>query len=62
MKTNRTTQWQKLLQEYCAMIDTNVECCQHHNISMTTYYIKSTLLAEQQPDSTLPVQTQCLTS
>jgi hypothetical protein len=63
MKTNKTTnQWQKLLQEHSALIGNSVECCQHQNISMTTYYIKSALLAEQQPNSTLPVQTHRLTS
>jgi hypothetical protein len=58
MKTYRTSvQWQQLLQQRSMFSGTNVEFCQHHNVAITTYYKQRALLAEYQPNSTLPVQT-----
>ena len=63
MKTYRTTtQWQMLLQQRGSFSGTNIEFCQHHNVSITTYYKQRALLAEYQPNSTLPVQTTNPTS
>ena len=58
MKTYRTAaQWLELLQQRSNFKGTNIEFCQHHNVSITTYYKQRALLAEYQPNSTLPLQT-----
>ena len=63
MKTYRTSaQWQQLLLKRSTFSGTNIEFCQHHNVAITTYYKQRALLAKDQPNSTLPVHTQCLTS
>lgn len=63
MKTYRTSvQWQQLLQQRSTFSGTNVEFFQPHNVAITTYYKQRPLLAELLPNSTLPVQTQSLTS
>lgn len=58
MKTYRTkTQWQQLLQQRSNFKGTNIEFCQQHNVSITTYYKQRALLAEGQPKSSVPEQT-----
>ncbi|MFT5760644.1 MAG: hypothetical protein ACI9LM_005431 [Alteromonadaceae bacterium] len=55
MKTYRTTtQWQMLLQQRGSFSGTNIEFCQHHNVSITTYYKQRALQAENQQKTTLP--------
>ena len=39
METYRTSaQWQQLFQQRSHFSGTNVEFCQHHHVSITTYY------------------------
>lgn len=48
MKTYRTkTQWQQLLQQRSNFKGTNIEFCQQHNVSITTYYKQRALLVKQ---------------
>ncbi|GGB69244.1 IS66 family insertion sequence element accessory protein TnpB [Shewanella inventionis] len=55
MKTYRTAaQWLGLLQQRSNFKGTNVEFCQHHNVSITTYYKQRALQAENQQKITLP--------
>ena len=55
MKTYRTAaQWLGLLQQRSNFKGTNVEFCQHHNVSITTYYKQRALQAENQQKTTLP--------
>jgi hypothetical protein len=57
MTTNKTSaQWQRLLSQRSAFSGTNIEFCQQHNVSITTYYKQRTLLAEDQPKPSLPKQ------
>ncbi|WP_168195121.1 IS66 family insertion sequence element accessory protein TnpB [Shewanella sp. SNU WT4] len=49
MKTYKTAaQWLGLLQQRSNFKGTNVEFCQHHNVSITTYYKQRALLVKQQ--------------
>jgi hypothetical protein len=58
METYRTNaQWQQLFQQRSHFSGTNVEFCQHHNVSITTYYKQRTLLTEGLPKTSLPTQT-----
>ena len=58
METYRTSaQWQQLFQQRSHFSGTNVEFCQHHNVSITTYYKQRTLLAEDHPKQPLLTQT-----
>lgn len=55
METYRTNaQWQQLLQQRSNFSGTNIEFCQHHHVSLTTYYKQRSLLADNLP---LPPQT-----
>ncbi|MCT8988030.1 hypothetical protein [Shewanella phaeophyticola] len=55
MKTYRTAaQWLELLQQRNNFKGTNIEFCQHHNVSITTYYKQRALQAENQQKTTLP--------
>lgn len=57
MKTYRTsTQWQQLLQQRNDFSGTNIEFCQYHNVSITTYYKQRALLAEELPKPSCPTQ------
>jgi len=57
MQTYRShAQWQQLLQERKHFSGTNVEFCQYHHVSVTTYYKHRALLAEDLPSSPLPTQ------
>ena len=59
METYRTNaQWQQLFQQRSHFSGTNVEFCQHHNVSITTYYKQRTLLTEGLPKASLPTQHQ----
>jgi len=51
-------QWQQLLQERKNFSGTNVEFCQYHHVSVTTYYKHRALMAEDLPNP--PSQTQIL--
>ena len=58
MQTYRShAQWQQLLQERKHFSGTNVEFCQYHHVSVTTYYKHRALLAEKRPTPPLPTQT-----
>ena len=58
MQTYRTSaQWQQLFQQRRHFSGTNAEFCQHHNVSITTYYKQRTLLTEGLPKASLPTQT-----
>ena len=55
MKTYKTVaQWLGLLQQRSNFKGTNVEFCQHHNVSITTFYKQRALLAEGQSKSSVP--------
>ncbi|WP_025565449.1 hypothetical protein [Psychromonas sp. SP041] len=58
MQTYRTSaQWQQLFQLRSHFSGTNVEFCQHHHVSIATYYKQRTLLTEGLPKTPLPTQT-----
>ncbi len=47
MKTYRTSaQWRQLFQQRSSFSGTNIEFCQHHHVSITTYYKQRALLTE----------------
>ena len=57
MQTYRShAQWQQLFQERKHFSGTNVEFCQYHHVSVTTYYKHRALLAEDLPNPPLPTQ------
>ncbi|QDF65449.1 IS66 family insertion sequence element accessory protein TnpB [Shewanella sp. SNU WT4] len=58
MKTYKTAaQWLGLLQQRSNFKGTNVEFCQHHNVSITTYYKQRALLGKQQYQPSVSEQT-----
>lgn len=58
METYRTNaQWQQLFQQRSNFSGTNVEFCQHHHVSITTYYKQRALLVGDMPKPPLPTQT-----
>jgi len=49
MATHKTSQqWQQLLLQRSTFSGTNIEFCQQHNVSITTYYKQRALLVKQQ--------------
>ena len=58
MKTHKTSQqWQQLLLQRSTFSGTNIEFCQQHNVSITTYYKQRALLVKQQQHLSVPEQT-----
>jgi hypothetical protein len=63
MTTYRTNaQWQRLHSQRSTFSGTNIELCQQHNLSITTYYKQRALLTEDQPKPSLPKQAMNPTS
>ena len=60
MTTHKTSQqWQQLLLQRSTFSGTNIEFCQQHNVSITTYYKQRALLVKQQQSA--PEQTSNVT-
>ena len=58
MATHKTSQqWQQLLLQRSTFSGTNIEFCQQHNVSITTYYKQRALLVKQQQHLSVPAQT-----
>ena len=57
MTTHKTSQqWRQLLLQRNTFSGTNIEFCQQHNVSITTYYKQRALLGKQQYQPSVPAQ------
>lgn len=58
MKTRRTAkQWQQLIHDRKEFRGTNAEFCQHHGISITSFYKRQASLRAQSPSGFVQVKT-----
>ncbi|QDF65694.1 IS66 family insertion sequence element accessory protein TnpB [Shewanella sp. SNU WT4] len=58
MTTHKTSQqWRQLLLQRNTFSGTNIEFCQQHNVSITTYYKQRALLGKQQYQPSVSEQT-----
>ncbi|QDF65299.1 IS66 family insertion sequence element accessory protein TnpB [Shewanella sp. SNU WT4] len=62
MTTHKTSQqWRQLLLQRNTFSGTNIEFCQQHNVSITTYYKQRALLGKQQYQPSVSEQTSHVT-